>query len=260
MPDAAIAHRRRPSTNAQRAIIAGVLASSVMAASCVPCGQAARLILIFIDASASVSFADAARYSQNLRRELQRARLQPGDRVVVATIGGATLVKFNPLADVELPRTGRPGRDRFASAAACQRLLAMLEQPVAREDRKEPTRALDALKVAELVFEADGVRKRRTVIICSDAQEDSRRYHFGRMTLDAAACRRIIEADRAAGLLAQLGGAQVHVIGATAAGPQEWVQLEAFWRAYIAASGGVCPPGGFQRDGLRIDWEPGRDT
>lgn len=214
------------------------------------------LVLVFVDVSGSIPEEDWAAHRRTLERLLDGSGLDAGDRLVLATVDGATFTRFAPLADVELPDTGIVLNDLEAAQRAKDRVRAAFEQARERPPAKR-THLLDALNVAAQVYAADAVRTRRHLVFLSDMVEESEHVDLSRGRIDEDAIASMIERRRGSGLVPDLRGVRVHASGASAATAERLLAIERFWRAYLAETGAACEAGMFVRGGLRVDLRPG---
>src|SRR5713101_7276527 len=106
-----------------------------------------------------------------------------------------------------------------------------------RKERSSKTSILDALQLAQRVFETYP-SERRVLVLFSDMVEESSYYDFTKENLTASRIQAIIVAEKAEHRLPRLGGAHVYVIGASAGFysrmPAEAVRhIQNFWLQYF---------------------------
>jgi hypothetical protein len=215
--------------------------------------KASKLVLIFVDVSASVRGDDWALYAATYREAI--GRLRPGDRVVLGAISDVPMSRFVPQADWALPNTGVEWNNVERVIKTRRELLGQFDS-LKGQRRGNRSRILDALNVAQQLIEADGERQARWIALCSDMLEHSNGLRFDTLRLDGQRIRGIIEQRRKANLLPSLQGAQVFVAGASGPTAQAYHEVRDFWMAYFAAAGAICQPGMYGRTAPRFPSEP----
>jgi hypothetical protein len=194
-----------------------------------------KVVIVFVDISKS---------TENLhdifRRAWQKivAKIEPGDRILLASISDATLTGFEPACDEEVVKTEwyeQPALRRRQYLAATRRKLEQAMDTALESQPSARTEILNALLIAERVFDRDP--RRHVLVILSDMIEDAHEHDFKRASLGAAEVRRIIAALKAKGRLADLRGVEVYVSGATAPTASRALAIQSFWVALFAAGG-----------------------
>jgi hypothetical protein len=90
-------------------------------------------------------------------------------------------------------------------------------------------------------------RPTKVLVLLSDMIEDSDMGNFERLQLDDSLTRREIERQRKAGLLPDLRGVRVYVVGANAVPMDRAAAIERFWRSYFSTCGATLGPGAYSR-------------
>lgn len=190
--------------------------------------------VVLIDRSGSIPAADRALYARSI--DGIGAGIEAGGRVLVAEIGDTDRSHFRTLldiraedSDVRLKREGNLRKARAELTAALPTLLPETSGPGARS-----TRILETIAAASEAFHGKGGR----LFVLSDAIEESRAVNLTRLPGNEQAITEAITQARTAGLLPNLKGIKLHIIGAggddTAIGVEG---VRAFWHAYAEATG-----------------------
>ena len=203
-------------------------------AGCVPSGHTA---VVLIDRSASIAPADRALYAQSLGA--LAPELDAGGRVLVAAVGDAGRSDFLPLfdrrvaeSDMRLVQEDEIAAARQAMADAIPALLPETPQPGARS-----TRILETIAAAAQAF-GPAADDGDTLVILSDGLEDSPAIYLARLATGKAAIDAALERAREQGLLPNLAGVRIHLVGTGGDGTRIGVTgVDAFWGAYAGATG-----------------------
>lgn len=190
--------------------------------------------VVLIDRSGSIPAADRALYTRSIAGV--GAGIDAGGRVLVAAIGDTDRSRFTTLfelkaedSDVRLKREANLRKARAELTAALPTLLPEEPRAGARS-----TRILEAIAAASEAFRGKGGR----LFILSDAIEESPTLNLAHLPAGPEAIPGAIDKARAAGLLPDLKGVELHIIGAggddTAIGVEG---IRAFWHAYAKATG-----------------------
>lgn len=125
-----------------------------------------------------------------------------------------------------------------AEAEKVARKLILETAPAAATD------LMNAFQLADKMFNGEQWRAARTkvLVVFSDMVEQSQRYNFSALKLDASEVQHIIEAERTAGRLPNLNGVKTWVAGATAnpsqgLHPDKIYAIQNFWLEYFKAAG-----------------------
>lgn len=218
-----------PAHEAQAQAASGGVVAAVRAAVA---PAPARTTIVLVDVSGSIDPDDRGLYIRSLRAA--GANLSGGDRLLVAHVGDATRGRFRTAFDVEVPRS----RVRLEQEEALARVRARVHREALRlvpaeAPAQRHTRLLEAIAAAAPAF---GPRPRLAarLILLTDAVEESGTLDLSRRPLDAAARREALVSARAEGLVPDLAGVDLHVIGA---GGQHYASVEGFWRDWAKATG-----------------------
>lgn len=216
---------------------ARLLALSLLAAALFGCATSrpARVVLVFVDVSASVK--DSAAYRDAWAKIV--AALRPGDRLILAQISDRTYTDFRPMLDCQIPRFSYWRDNKLVHDKQRQALQATLDTALDRSLRAPRSRKTDifgALLEAEKIFKGD--RRQATLILLSDMLEDSEAYNFEKQRFTDAFTRQAIADAARDGRLPDLSGATVYVAGASAQSTTRAYDIQKFWLAYTKAANG----------------------
>lgn len=197
-------------------------------------GSGSEVDVVLIDRSGSIPAADRALYARSI--EGIGAGIDAGGRVLVAVIGDADRSRFSPLfeikvedSDVRLKREANLQMARSELTAALPTLL-----PEDSAVGSGSTRILETIAAANEAFGGKGGR----LFVLSDAIEESPILDLSRLPAGPAAIPDAIAEARAAGVLPDLKGVELHIIGAGGDDTHLGVEgIRAFWQAYAEATG-----------------------
>jgi hypothetical protein len=190
--------------------------------------------VVLIDRSGSIPAADRELYARSI--DGIGAGIEADGRVLIAAIGDADRSRFRTLldikaedSDVRLKREGNLRKARAELTAALPTLLPETPGPAAGS-----TRILETIAAASEAFHGKGGR----LFILSDAIEESPAVNLARLPDNEQAIAEAIAKARTAGLLPDLKGVKLHIIGAGGDDTTIGVEgVQAFWRAYADATG-----------------------
>jgi hypothetical protein len=196
-------------------------------------GSNSGVSVVLIDRSGSIPAADRDLYARSI--EGIGAGIEADGRVLVAAIGDTDRSRFRTLldiraedSDVRLKREGNLRKARSELTAALPTLLP--EEPRAGS---RSTRILETIAAASEAFHGKGGR----LFILSDAIEESPAVNLARLPDNEQAIADAIAKVRAAGLLPDLKGVKLHIIGAGGDDTTIGVEgIRAFWHAYAEAT------------------------
>ena len=200
-------------------------------------GGGPGVYVVLIDRSGSIAPTDRDLYARSL--DNIGMGIGPGGRVLVAEIGDADRSRFRTLLDVEaedssvtLESEANLRQARAELADALPTLLPERAVPTARN-----TRILDAIAAVSEVFQP-GSGKTGRLLILSDGIEEGPVVNLARLPAGPEAISGALEEAREEGLLPDLSGVELHIIGAGGDGTPMGVQgVRAFWEAYAEATG-----------------------
>lgn len=201
---------------------------------CSPSGQTS---VVLIDRSGSVAPFDRTLYAQSLEGLSQG--LDASDRVLVAAVGDADRSTFLPLfdrkvavSDMRLEQEDEIAKAGKAITEAIPLLLPEAPPPAARS-----TRILETIAAAAQAFGPDA-DDGDTLLILSDGVEESPTVNLARLSAGDHAIDAALDNARKQGLLPQLTGVRIHLVGAGGDGTRIGVPgVSAFWHAYARATG-----------------------
>jgi hypothetical protein len=190
--------------------------------------------VVLIDRSGSIPAADRELYARSI--DGIGAGIEADGRVLIAAIGDADRSRFRTLldikaedSDVRLKREGNLRKARAELTAALPTLLPETPGPAAGS-----TRILETIAAASDAFRGKGGR----LFILSDAIEESPAVNLARLPDNDEAIAEAIAKARTAGLLPDLKGVKLHIIGAGGDDTPIGVEgIRAFWHAYAEATG-----------------------
>jgi hypothetical protein len=208
----------------------------------------------------AVVFVDVSKSTYGVRGA-ERARYATYFGSVLEHLPSGTLIKGdeidkNPLSDSSLPVSGFIEKHggllgakndddvNMANASMRAKLGVRFRQLL----RRRPTgnSILDALNIAQQVFDSYPGAATKYLVVFSDMIESSSRYRFTRANLRPARIDAFIKAERKNGRLPDLHGVSVYVVGAGAtrggdANAAHVRDVKSFWLAYFRATGADLP-------------------
>jgi hypothetical protein len=195
-------------------------------------GEAPRTTIALIDRSGSINPEDLSIYQESLNAI--GADLDSGDRFVVANIGDSTRSEFRPEFDLQVPESDKRIEREAAVRTAHARLNAALPELLPGEDRppSSATRILDAIAAASQAY-GPAPHEGARLLLLSDGVEESAVANLAKIE-GVGEIVGVIEEVRSAGLLPDLRGVEISVIGA---GGANYPAVRAFWTAYANATG-----------------------
>ena len=195
--------------------------------------------IVLVDQSASVRADDHELYGKLFTQIVEDGgqcdRLVPGTRIVLAPIADRPASQFQTV-EHRVPKTGVTFDDQIALDKMCPQLKKDFSDLLKPARAVSQTYILDSLfAVAPLVQGAMGGRVR--IFVASDMLEESKIANFAKQRVDAARASKIIQKLKASGVLPNLTGAEVYVVGAGGKDAEDYVHLQSFWSAYFKATG-----------------------
>lgn len=195
------------------------------------------LNVVLVDVTASISSDDWALYERGFSGLIETNRA--GDRIVLGAIGDRPASKFIARADRAIPLKHK----RLEDEANLKRANAQLMDDFAqvRSSSATPAKAtfiLDAISASEQLFAQGRAQKQAlNLLVLSDMIEESPVANFARGPIDAAYAKKLIEARRAQGLLPDLRGVRVYVVGAGGKNGEQMARVQLFWTTFFSATG-----------------------
>jgi hypothetical protein len=220
-------------------------------------GKAGKVVVVLVDRSASTE-ADRNLYQRAM--EKIEERLKPGDRIIAGWITATAAADFRDYLDEELPAPLPPMgimdvpakyKDKKKSwernyEQQRSKIRANLKQFLGPPSTSARTKIFESLRVAGQLL-ASGQRSKKMLILLCDMIEDSGVADFQRVHIDDSFIKKEIARQRRTGVLPNLRGVRVFVVGTRAEPLQRAAAIERFWRQYFAATGAVIPSGGYSR-------------
>lgn len=207
-----------------------VIAAITLQVGCGFFEKPGKLIVVFVDLSASVR--DVRPYREDWQRILRG--LQPGDRVIVGVITDKTYTEFRPIVDQEIPRFNWFKDNSLTYQARVDAIRTQLSggiDPLFSTKRTSRTAILDSFDLAAKIFHSDS--RQPILVILSDMLEDSEVAGFERHPASVRLARQLVGQRKAHHSLPDLGGAEVYVAGASASTSSAAHEIERFWVEYI---------------------------
>lgn len=189
--------------------------------------------VVLLDRSASIALEDKALYLASLDGVSES--LVAGDRVMLARIGDRARSGFRVEQDVTVERTGKRLNDREAVDKAKLILKAYAADFVGSNDQNpaKHTLILEAISAAAEAYGA-APREGAHLVLLTDGIEESNLANFKHGRMDEAAITAILKRIQLSGLLPNLRGVNVYLVGA---GGSNYAEIERFWRRYFAKTG-----------------------
>lgn len=198
--------------------------------------ETGRLSIVLVDVTGSVNGADWTLYERSFQQLLAANRA--GDRIVLARIGSDPASRFIALADRSCPLAHK----RLEDEMAIKRTNAALAEDFAkiRAETAKPQKStfiLDAISATGQIFN-QGRDKKQTLnlLVLSDMIEESPIANFLNGSPQDASTKSLIETRRIQGLLTDLRGVDVYVVGASGKNAEHMVKIQRFWTALFSAS------------------------
>lgn len=187
--------------------------------------------VVLIDGSGSTA-GDRALYVASLRAVAPE--LQPGDRLLVAPIGGEDRNAFHVALDVTVPDSDvtLDREEQLAKSRATVAKAAPLLVPEAGSKGSRSTLILAAIAAAAQAFGA--APRHGVLILLSDGVEEGPVVNLSKWTGDAKAITAQMQHVKQAGEIPDLSGVNMTVVGAGGAG--NYAAVERWWRTYAAAT------------------------
>lgn len=193
-------------------------------------GPPPRTTVVLVDASGSINTADREIYLQSLQAVGET--LAAGDRVLVARVGDQSRSDFRAASDITVKQTGIRLDEEEAVEKARAELAQRAAELIAPENAKS-TRIMEAITAAAEAF-GPVPREGGYLLLLTDAVEESDLANFARTAPNETAIASVLQKAKKAGLVPDLQGVNVSLVGA---GGSHYAEIEQFWRAYFAETG-----------------------
>lgn len=189
--------------------------------------------VVLLDRSASIAKEDKELYLASLD-EISES-LRAGDRVILAKIGDRPRSGFRIEKEVAVKRTGKRLKDQEAVDKATMDLKSYAADFVgsANQNPAKHTLILETISAAAEAYEA-APRDGASLVLLTDGIEESSLADFKHGKLNEAAIAATLKRIEQSGLLPDLRGVNVHLVGA---GGRNYAEIERFWRAYFSKTG-----------------------
>jgi hypothetical protein len=195
-------------------------------------GEPAKTVMVLVDVSASINPEDKSLYETSFQSALQF--LEPGDRLMLATIGDQGRANFRLGADVTIPKTGIRLDDEEKGKTARDGLQAAFHKILDDKRGKEGkvTYLLDAITASAEALQPKSEANSYYLMVYSDMVEESKAFNF----VKTRPSIKFLDSIKKANLLPPLPGVNVFVCGASG---KYYAETQAFWEAYFKASGAL---------------------
>lgn len=195
-----------------------------------------KLIVVQVDVTGSIGQEEWQLYERAYGEVLKA--LKPGDRIVVSAIGDKPASKFSAVRDETVRRSGIRLQDDAAFRALSEHLKADFNQLHAQSTKPaQATYILDAISATDQIFSQGRAQQRKLIyLILSDMIEESPVANFAKSRIDGASTTHLLEDRRKRGLLPDLSGVNVYVVGAGGRNAEQMTRIQHFWSAYFAAT------------------------
>lgn len=190
-----------------------------------------RTLVLLVDASGSVSPDDRQLYRKAATALADNA--VAGDRVLVASVGDATRANFRPALDLVVPRKAARLDQEEALARTRERIRRTAYALIASDARPQQTQLVETLAAASQAFGTRRVPGDR-VLILTDGVEEGAAINLARRPMDSRQVDTALAAARADGLLPDLTGVELSIVGA---GGRHYSSVANFWRRYADLTG-----------------------
>lgn len=158
--------------------------------------------------------------------------LRGGDRLLIGPIGDQTRATFRPRLDLRIRRTDVRLDQEDAERAAKTELESSASALLATGDGADNSRILEAITAATEALRAMPDARRRMIVL-SDGLENSATVNLEQDSVTPQEVARAMERAREAGLLPDLTGVELSLIGV---GGSDFRGVESFWRAFADAT------------------------
>lgn len=214
-----------------------VLALGSLAACFGDNGAGVGADVVLIDRSGSIAPGDRNIYARSI--DSIGDGLDTGGRMLVAEIGDTDRSRFQTLLDLRAEdsdvRLKREANLRKARAELADAIPGLL--PEGPGEAADSTRILEAIAAASEAFRP-GAGEAGRLFILSDGVEEGPVVNLARLPGGPEAIGSALEEARATGLLPDLRGVKIYIIGAGGDGTSMGVQgIRSFWQAYADATG-----------------------
>lgn len=214
-------------------------AAALMTTACDQIGNTADRVLNGPHPTVTVVLFDNSRSINPDDRRIYLASIQAlggglngGDRLLFAAIGDQTRASFRAALDLRIARTDVRLDQEDALHAARAELAQKASSLLAAGGEAENSRILEAIAAASEAFRSSSGANHRLILL-TDAVEESSVVNLDRAQIAPEEVRGAIERARSAGLVPDLSGVELSIIGV---GGRDFQGVESFWRAYSVAT------------------------
>lgn len=196
----------------------------------------ARLTILLVDLTGSITAADKTLYSEAAKRLI--ATEMNGDRIVLGDISGMPISSFHLQSDEIIPaKTGRRFDDERSLKASKDRINAAFEKLLPIPALGNGTYILDTLCATRpLVEEAQKKGMLVRYVLLSDAVENSPDISLSSPN-DPITVKRAIQKRKT--LIPDLTGVEVFFIGAGGGDAARYAAIEKFWGDLVTSHSGT---------------------
>lgn len=213
-----------------------------------PPEKANKFVITMFDLSESTAKKDIRTAYINGFKKIMDS-LNQGDILVAACITDKSIQQMEPVVDFRYPKfkaksdnilLSQSEKKRFDEEInlAKQEAIQKIEELLLGNDMRPKIMKTDIL--SSLALAANMMKRyeelRRILVIFSDMIEDSDSYNFERINLTDVAINDIIEKEKKAQRIPDLGGVEVYIIGPQARNYKKYNSLKKFWYEYFKES------------------------
>jgi hypothetical protein len=199
-------------------------------------GKKPRVIVVFVDMSGSTNLARRTVYRECFEKIYED--LNQGDRMVVGTITGRSLIDFKPAVDVEIPKKSLwLNRIQFERSftETKEKIQGEVGRLLSQKEGTQRTEILNSLNIAETIFHKE--KREKILVLLSDMIQDSREHDFSSTKITNDYINKLIRYRGKKNLIPNLTGVKVYVAGASGSDSHKYRSIEKFWERYFERAG-----------------------
>ena len=209
-----------------------------------------RDIVILLDKTASVR--DQGGVFKSAVRTIVKS-LKPGDSLKVAEITGASVSDFDFVVHARIPvdppfnmwsTNSAEYKDKISRLNTRRTmekkdLLVQINRELSKKPSAMTTDLFGAIHAATLDLSTS--KNKKVLVILSDMIEEDSRWRFNRVKWTPALREKILKHEKALGLVPDMRGIQVFVVGVRGPNLATTQNIWFFWRDFFAAAGAILP-------------------
>jgi hypothetical protein len=244
----AIEYNCEEKMNKKRAAIILVFFLVLLSCETKPPEKAYKFVITMFDLSESTAKKDIRTAYVNGFRKVMDS-LNQGDILVAACITEKSIQQMQPVVDFKYPKF-KPKTDNILLSQSekkkfdeevnlsKQEAIKNVEELLLGSDNRPKIIKTDIM--SSLALAADMMKRyvelRRILVVFSDMIEDSDNYNFERINLTDAVIDEIIEKEKKADRIPDLGGVEIYIIGPQAKNYDKYNSIKKFWSKYFKES------------------------